>query len=165
MGIKGIAIILIVISHCYPILMGSGWFIRILRLYGGVLGRVGCLLFICCTGVLSALHESADLKLPSVKVCGTSLKHSLMKMYPLVLFSESVMFVLYVLNGKTEGLLTKFLSHVLLVQSYIPENVNVFAYTLNEPLWYLSSMTLIWFIKPIISEIVRKFGGGMAFCT
>jgi peptidoglycan/LPS O-acetylase OafA/YrhL len=89
--IKGIAIIMIIFSHCYSLLgVKSG----IINSYFDDMGRLGVLFFITITGVLTT---------SSYRDCGYSLKKSLNNvhrkirpMYGEYLFFLIIMFVLYI---------------------------------------------------------------------
>lgn len=157
--IKAIAIFLVVFSHSYALIEAAPIIGFIAKLYGGACGRCGVLAFICVTGLLTAVREDKNCDTVSFNDCIGNLWRKLKAIYPKVVIAETVMLMLYLLNDNTK-IFSKYVIHLLLLQSYIPISVDKFAYVLNEPLWYLSSITLVWLLQPAISNVVRKIGGG-----
>lgn len=116
---------------------------------GGGSGRIGVLIFFCISCVLfystpkNKNHSSG----PSY------ILKKIKNMYTHVLASETIMLVIYFYCGHTENLIYRYLIHIFMLESYIPTSVKAFCYCLNEPLWYISMMLLIWFIMPIVQKI------------
>lgn len=160
--IKSVAILLVVFSHSYALIGTTPIIGSIAKLYGGQCGRFGVLAFICVTGLLTAIKEDNSCDTVSVNDCVRNLWRKIKAIYPKVVIAETVMLMLYLLNDSTK-IFSKYVIHLLLLQSYIPVGVDKFAYVLNEPLWYLSSITLVWFLQPLITSFVKKLGGTKLF--
>lgn len=151
-GLRGFAILLIVLSHCTWKVNGYGQ--NILSYAGGW----GVQLFIMLSGFLAALHYpnvNFEIK-DSKELC----RHKLQKYYWLhiVTLLAALPISLSVLHG---GLLisdiVKVVSNVFLVQSWVP--LHAVYFSMNAVSWYLSLDLAFAFMLPVLIRIIWQMQG------
>lgn len=85
-------------------------------------------------------------------------KKKIKRIYSHVIITETVMLAIYLMFDIKKGVASfiGYIIHIFLLQSVMPVSVTEFAYCLNEPLWYLSMIIMVWFVTPLINGIKNK---------
>lgn len=148
-GLRGIAILLIIISHCSYITNAYGN--NVFMWAGGL----GVSMFIILSGYLTMHSASASeyVELPLLK----RLKSKLRKFYPLYIFTLLLAVPLdlsSLLNGNIVKEAAILGIDVMLLQSWIPSSGVYFSY--NAVAWYLSITMFFVAISPLVIKILRK---------
>ena len=152
--LKGLSMILIVISHMYTV---SG--VKPIYSFCDDLGRLGVIFFIAISGVAYGLRPEKVYQANSWVDIVNHIKKKIKPLYPLYLIFLIIMFVLrMIVEGNKKWLIIEFIVSIPLLQSFVPYKT-IFAYSLNTPMWYLSMMIILWGGVPLtkkISEIFEK---------
>lgn len=151
--LKGLAMLLIVVSHMYTV---SG--IENIYAFCDDLGRLGVIFFICISGIIYGNKPNKIKFSRDLKELLKTLKHKIEKInYRRYLLFLVIMFMLRVMFGENiKWLILELLVSIPLLQSYIPYET-IFAYSLNTPMWYLSMMLIIWICTPFIKKFFDKY--------
>lgn len=154
--LKGIAILMVVASHLAPnISQGTQVVSLVCNYYGGILGRVGVLSFLVISGLLYANNEYKDYtRIKTVDFVLNKIKN----IYVLYFCALLVCTIIYLVfeQENNSSLLPTFIIHVGMLQSFVPTKGYMFAYQLNEPMWYISMMLFIWItLKPTIIALKK----------
>ena len=149
--IKGLSILMVVASHLAPNISRGG--VRVIsaicNYYGGILGRIGVLAFLIISGLLYANNEDRDYSCINVKSFVLGKIKRIYGLYFLALLLCTTIYVIWDKDINHIQLLETFIIHAGLLQSFVPTKSYMFAYQLNEPMWYLSMMIFIWvMLKP-----------------
>lgn len=143
-GLRGYAIILIVISHYSFWKSSTGKTL-------GKLGAIGVSLFIVLSGFLLYYNHQ-------VGISGRMayLKRKLLRFYPLHIFTMIVCIPIALkqfLNGDMLPVIA-IPFNVLLLQAWIP--IEKIYFSLNSPSWYLSITLLFISISPFVVNVINK---------
>lgn len=146
-GLRGVAILLIVLSHCNYILneFGNNIF--------GAAGGIGVQLFIILSGYLMMLNFNKSNKILSFSL---NIKKKLKKFYPLHLITLIIAIpFLYksFLNCNFEKAIEKIALNLLLLQSYIPD-MDIY-FSLNATSWYLSTAFFFIILTPFAIKFIN----------
>lgn len=145
-GLRGLAIILIVLSHCNYIQNEYGK--NIFASAGGL----GVQIFIMLSGYLAIMNYYNYRSFPSIN---SYIKRKLKKFYPLhfitLIFALPFIFK-SILNGKFESVLERIVLNLLLLQSYIPD-MSIY-FSLNATSWYLSTAFFFIVLTPKIIKLI-----------
>lgn len=154
--LKGIAILMVVIAHLAPNISRGG--VRVIsalcNYYGGILGRIGVLIFLVISGLLYA-NSDKDYTRISIRKFVTQ---KLLKVYPLYITALAVCIGICFTSSRGWGTnqLVAALVHAGMLQSFVPTKTYMFSYLYNEPMWYMSMMLFIWLmLKPTIVTLNR----------
>lgn len=141
-GLRGYAILLIFISHCY---FGQNEYgINKTTWFGGL----GVSVFIMMSGyLLVSLHKNEDVKIINL------LKKRLKRFYPLhiVTLLLAVPFSIYALRGLDLKAWLALVFNSLLLQTWIPSSSFYFSY--NSVSWYLSITVFFIVISPLVIKL------------
>lgn len=147
-ALRGIGILLIIVSHCNKLLFNSNgsnalnWF-----------GAYGVSIFIMISGFLSSRKYLMGVSQNQSTL--TRIKTKLKKLYPLHLMTLffSLPLCLNYFVGNSENIISgtlKLVSNILLLQAWIPKSSVYFAFNLVS--WYLSLVIFFTTIEPFICK-------------
>ena len=146
-GLRGVAILLIVLSHCNYIQNSFGNNIF------GAAGGLGVQLFIILSGYLMMLNFNRSNKIP---LFGLNIKNKLKKFYPLhfitLIFALPFLYKSF-LYGSFESAIEKIALNLLLLQSYIPD-MDIY-FSLNATSWYLSTNFFFIILTPFAIKFIN----------
>lgn len=144
-GLRGVAIILVVISH-YSV---SGNQII------GYMGALGVSIFFMMSGYLLIYHNyNKSEKLQIIKY----VKRKLIKFYPLHLLTLVLCIPLEMRSyfaQKNTNILIAFPCNLFLIQSWIPERDVYFSF--NEVSWYLSTNMFLVLLSPFVVWLFKRY--------
>ncbi len=146
-GLRGVAILLIVLSHCNYIQneFGNNIF--------GAAGGLGVQLFIILSGYLMMLNFNRSNKIPSFAL---NIKKKLNKFYPLhfitLIFALPFLYKSF-LYGSFKSAIEKIVLKLLLLQSYIPD-MDIY-FSLNATSWYLSTNFFFIILTPFVIKFIN----------
>ena len=137
--LKGLAMLMIVISHMYTV---AG--VEKIYAFCDDLGRLGVIIFISISGVIYGLNPNRIYAADNWKDIISHIHKKVKPLYPMYLVFLLIMFTLRCTFGeKVKYLFAQLAISIPLLQSFVPYRT-VFAYSLNTPMWYLSMMLALW---------------------
>lgn len=163
--LKGMAMLLIVISHMYTV---SGN--KVIYEFCDDLGRLGVIFFICISAVAYGNSPQKVYKINNGKDILTYICKKIKPLYKIyVIFLIIMFFIRMMFKENIKYLVLQLVVSIPLLQSYIPYKT-VFAYSLNTPMWYLSMMLLLWgglpFTKKVCEALTsKKFNWNVIYVT
>lgn len=146
-GLRGVAILLIVLSHCNYISneFGNNIF--------SAAGGLGVQLFIILSGYLMMLNFNSGNKIPKFAL---NIKKKLKKFYPLhfitLIFALPFLYKSF-LYGSFESAIEKIILNLFLLQSYIPD-MDIY-FSLNATSWYLSTTFFFIILTPFVIKFIN----------
>ena len=145
-GLRGIAFLLIFVSHCTFSINAQG------TNSTAYFGAFGVSLFIALSGFLTVYnhYETDDL---SVK---KQITKTIKKVYPLHLltFLIAIPFSIKELIKPSINAWIKFFINLSLIQSWIPKSSVYFSY--NAVSWYLSTYLFLMLVSPFVVKYLKK---------
>lgn len=147
-GLRGLAILLIVLSHCrYSSILNE--FNNSIFMWAGALGVQ---LFIFLSGYLLLYNFEKSKIIPEFF---TTVKKKLVKFYPLhfITLIFALPFVYRNILNPDFEFVQKLLLNLFLLQSYIPD-MNIY-YAFNIPDWYLSTNFFFIILAPFFIKIIK----------
>ena len=147
--LRGVAMVAIVVSHCYSILSINNTYI--LSLFSD-LGRWGILCFL----LVSGFFLERDKNHASLIKATLNVIKKIRKFYFLHIITMCIMILIYCWESRMEQLGLKIVSNIFLLQSFVPVGGTEIAYSLNTPVWYLSMMIFCWLLVPFMQNICCK---------
>lgn len=146
--LKGIAILLIVISHMYTVSGGE-----LIYKFCDDLGRLGVIIFICISGIAYGMNPKRVYEVNNWRDIFYHIYKKVKPLYPLYIIFLILMFgIRLAFKESIKWLLMEFVVSLPLLQSFVPYKT-VFAYSLNTPMWYLSMMLILWSGVPLTKKV------------
>ncbi|MCR5046028.1 MAG: acyltransferase [Treponema sp.] len=117
--------------------------------------------FFVMSGFLLMLKDSKEEKSKTFNACFYSMKKRISRLYPLHVLTSLFIFLLLCARSFHGGglmerigeLTISLFLNILLIQSWFPK----YAVSLNAPTWYLSAAAFLYFMYPVIKNIVYRF--------
>lgn len=153
-GVRGWAILLIILSHCNYILNDYG---NNVFMYTGAFGVE---LFILLSGYLAYYNYSCNLD----KSLLTLLINKVKKFYPLhiITFIASLPLSMYIFQrGKIVESVLKVILNLLFLNAWIPKMDIYFSF--NDVSWYLTLIIFFAVITPILIKTLAKLSNNILF--